>query len=166
MLPGHWGASVRASPDTNLKDTVTDVADRGAVRGPAQSHALSFAYLGAPSITSFRVASVACPDVAQKPRVFTFARLLEQALVPRVFRRVAKRGSIVVHRNYFLRQVQTLLKFAKSTSDPQIVVVLVDKASELKFRADKTTPPSDVGPLLPDVERPTGLYGRGAGVEK
>jgi hypothetical protein len=61
----------------------------------------------------------------------------------------------VVHRNYFVRQVQTLLKFAKSTSDPQIVVALVDKASELKSRADKTTPPSDVGPLPPDVERPT-----------
>jgi hypothetical protein len=76
-------------------------------------------------------------------------------LVPCVFRKVAKQGSIVVDRNYFVRQVQTLLKFAKTTSDPQIVVAVVDKAAELKSRADKTTPPPDVGPLPPDVERPT-----------
>jgi hypothetical protein len=73
----------------------------------------------------------------------------------RIFRRVAKRGSIVVDPNYFVRQVQTLIKFAKSTSDPKVVTALVDKAAELKSRADKTTPPSDVGPLPPDVERPT-----------
>jgi hypothetical protein len=60
----------------------------------------------------------------------------------------------VVNLNYFVRQIQTLLRLAKSTSDPQIVVALVDKAAELKSRADKTTPPSDVGPLPPDVERP------------
>jgi hypothetical protein len=74
-------------------------------------------------------------------------------LIAAFFSRVAKRGGIVVHRNYFVRQVQTLPKFAESTSDPQIVVALVDKASELKSRADETTPPSDVGPLPPDVER-------------
>jgi hypothetical protein len=61
----------------------------------------------------------------------------------------------VLSRNYFVRQVQTLLKFAKSTSDPKVVIALVDKASELKSQADKITPPSDVGPLPPDVERLT-----------
>jgi hypothetical protein len=50
----------------------------------------------------------------------------------------------VVSRNYFTRQVQTLLKFAKTTSAPKVVTALVDKAAELKSWADKTTPPSDV----------------------
>ena len=61
----------------------------------------------------------------------------------------------MVDRNYFVRQVQTLLKFAKSTSDPQIVTALVDKASELKSRADEALPTPDLSPLPPDVERPT-----------
>ena len=61
----------------------------------------------------------------------------------------------MVSRNYFTRQIDTLLKFAKTTSDPKVVTALVDKATELKSRADKTTPPSDVGPLPPDVECPT-----------
>jgi hypothetical protein len=61
----------------------------------------------------------------------------------------------VVDRNYFVRQVQTLLKFAKSTSDPQIVTALVDKASELKSRADEALPTPDLSPFPPDVERPT-----------
>lgn len=60
----------------------------------------------------------------------------------------------MVGRNYFVRQVQTLLEFAKTTSDPKVATALVDKATELKSRADKTTAPSDVGPLPPDVELP------------
>ena len=65
----------------------------------------------------------------------------------------------MVDRNYFVRQVQTLLKFAKSTSDPQIVTALVDKASELKSRADEALPTPDLSPLPPDVERPTLIVG-------
>lgn len=37
-----------------------------------------------------------------------------------------------------MRQVQTLLEFAKTTSDPKVATALVDKATELKSRADKT----------------------------
>ena len=76
-------------------------------------------------------------------------------MVPCVFRKAAKRGSIVVSRNYFTRQVETLLKFAKITSDPKVVVALVDKASELKSQADEALPTPDLSPLPPDVERPT-----------
>ena len=75
-------------------------------------------------------------------------------MVPRVFGRVAKRGSIVVSRNYFTRQVATLLKFAKTTSDPKIVIALVDKVSELKSQADEALPMPDLSPLPPDVECP------------
>lgn len=59
----------------------------------------------------------------------------------------------MVSRNYFTRQVVTLLKFAKSTSDPKVVTALVDKAIELKSQADETTaPPSDRSPRAPDME--------------
>jgi hypothetical protein len=60
----------------------------------------------------------------------------------------------VVSRNYFTRQVATLLKFAKTTSDPKIVIALVDKVSELKSHADEALPMPDLSPLSPDVERP------------
>jgi hypothetical protein len=73
---------------------------------------------------------------------------------PRLWQ-VAKRGSIVASRNYFARQVATLLKLAKTTSDPKVVIALVDKASELKSQADEALPTPDLSPLPPDVEYPT-----------
>jgi hypothetical protein len=60
--------------------------------------------------------------------------------------------AIVVSRNYFARQAQTLVKFAQSTSDPQVVAALVEKAAELKSHADATAPPPDQSPHAPDVE--------------
>jgi hypothetical protein len=72
----------------------------------------------------------------------------------------------VVSRNYFTRQVETLLKFAftrqvetllkfaKTSSDPKVVTTLVDEASELKSQADEALPTPDLSPLPPDVERP------------
>jgi hypothetical protein len=63
-------------------------------------------------------------------------------------------GTIVVRRQYFARQAATLLKFARSTSDPQVVAALVDKAAELKSHVDETVPPPDPSPHAPDVERP------------
>jgi hypothetical protein len=58
----------------------------------------------------------------------------------------------VVGRNYFTRQAATLLKFAKSTSDPRLAAALVEKASNLKSQSDETGPP-DLSPQAPDVER-------------
>jgi hypothetical protein len=60
----------------------------------------------------------------------------------------------VVGRNYFTRQATILLKFAKSTSDPQLAAALIEKAADLKSRVDETMPPPDAGPQAPDVERP------------
>jgi hypothetical protein len=57
----------------------------------------------------------------------------------------------MVGRNYFTRQAATLLKFARSSSDPQMVAALVEKAAELKSHLDQTPDPS---PHPPDVERP------------
>jgi hypothetical protein len=68
----------------------------------------------------------------------------------------AIRGSSVVGRQYFTRQATTLLKFAQSTNDPQLVAALVDKANELKSQADETMPPPfDRSPRAPDVEPST-----------
>jgi hypothetical protein len=60
--------------------------------------------------------------------------------------------AIVVSRNYFARQALTLVKFAQSTSDPQVVAALVEKAAELKSHADATAPTPDQSPHAPDVE--------------
>jgi hypothetical protein len=63
----------------------------------------------------------------------------------------ALRGSRVVGRSYFTRQAMTLLKFAKSTNNPDLAAVLIEKAADLKSQIDETMPP-DPSPLAPDVE--------------
>jgi hypothetical protein len=63
-------------------------------------------------------------------------------------------GNIVLGRNYFARQAQTLLKFAKSTSDPKLAAALVEKAADLKSRIDESGEP-DASPKAPGVERPS-----------
>ena len=57
----------------------------------------------------------------------------------------------VVGRNYFTRQATTLLKSAKSTNNPELAAVLIEKAADLKSQVDETMP-SDPSPLAPDVE--------------
>jgi hypothetical protein len=57
----------------------------------------------------------------------------------------------VVGRSYFARQATTLLKFAKSTNNPELAAVLIEKAADLKSQVDETMPP-DPSPLAPDVE--------------
>jgi hypothetical protein len=61
-------------------------------------------------------------------------------------------GNAVISRNYFTRQATTLLKFAQSTSDPNVVAGLVEKAADLKSRVDETSPPPDQGSRAPDIE--------------
>jgi len=58
----------------------------------------------------------------------------------------------VIDRAYFVRQIQTLLTFAKSTSDPAFAAFLLDKAVNLKSQAEKAPPARDLGPRPPDVE--------------
>jgi hypothetical protein len=52
-------------------------------------------------------------------------------------------------RTYFIRQAATLLKFAQSTSDPNVAAGLVEKAADLKSRIDETTRPADQSPEAP-----------------
>ena len=57
----------------------------------------------------------------------------------------------MVDRNYFTRQVKTLLNFAHSTSNPKLAAVLVEKAAALKTQRDEASPPRDLSPRAPDV---------------
>jgi len=60
----------------------------------------------------------------------------------------------VIGRDYFTRQAATLLKLAKSTHDPNLAAVLIDKAADLKSQVDESDLPDDPVPLAPDVEQP------------
>jgi hypothetical protein len=60
----------------------------------------------------------------------------------------------VIGRPYLRRQAKTLLEFAKSTRDPRLAAVLVEKAADLTAKVDETIAAPDVTPLAPDVEPP------------
>ena len=53
-------------------------------------------------------------------------------------------------RAYFTRQAATLLRWAKSISDPEAAAVLAAKAADLSSQAAE--PSEDVGPRAADVE--------------
>jgi hypothetical protein len=60
----------------------------------------------------------------------------------------------MIGRDYFVRQAGTLLKFAKTTKDPNVAAGLVEKAADLKSQVDETRRP-DPSPQAPDVEPTT-----------
>ena len=90
--------------------------------------------------------------MAQKPLRFTFEHYLERIGRRLRLGNLGTQGNIMVGRNYFKRQAATLLKFARSTSDPQVVAALVEKASDLRSQVDETTPAPDLSPRAPDIE--------------
>jgi hypothetical protein len=53
---------------------------------------------------------------------------------------------------YIMRQITTLLKFARTTTDPKIAAAVVEKATNLQNRAEETMPRLDLGPRAPDIE--------------
>ena len=57
----------------------------------------------------------------------------------------------MIGRLYFVRQASTLLKFAKSTANPELSAVLIEKAAELKSRVDEAGS-EDRSLRAPDVE--------------
>jgi hypothetical protein len=61
-------------------------------------------------------------------------------------------GVVVIGRLYFARQAKTLLAYAKSTQDPNLAAVLVEKAADLTSRFDEAQPPRDIQARAPDVE--------------
>jgi phospholipase C len=60
---------------------------------------------------------------------------------------------MMVGRTYFTRQATTILKFARSTANPEFAAMLVEKAADLKSQFD-ASPPPDRSPRAPDVEPP------------
>jgi hypothetical protein len=52
---------------------------------------------------------------------------------------------------YFARQAKTLLRYAKSTSNPELAASLVERAARLKAQIDADRRPSP-SPHPPDVE--------------
>lgn len=100
---------------------------------------------------SFRLVNAPCP-VRQK---FTFVQFPRNKIPP--FRvllsgRAIAGKEIVASRRYIMRQVATLLKFAKETADPKMAAALIEKAERLKAQVDDTMPPPDWSLRAPDVE--------------
>jgi len=60
---------------------------------------------------------------------------------------------VVLGRNYFMWRAATLLKLAKSISDPNVAGALVERAADLQSQLDQANPP-DKSPRAPDVEFP------------
>jgi hypothetical protein len=61
-------------------------------------------------------------------------------------------GEIVPGRNYFVRQATTLIKFARSTKDPQLAAALIEKAADLKSQVDETSAGDEATPQAPDAQ--------------
>jgi hypothetical protein len=57
----------------------------------------------------------------------------------------------VLGRLYFARQATTLLRYAKSTSNPELAATLIERAADLKAQIDAVERPFPT-PLAPDVE--------------
>lgn len=56
-------------------------------------------------------------------------------------------------RTYFTRQAASLLRFARSTSNPELAALLVQKAADMGSQAEPQPRPSqDKSPQPPDVE--------------
>jgi hypothetical protein len=61
----------------------------------------------------------------------------------------------VISRRYLRRQASTLIKFARSTNNPELSAVLVVRAANLNLQMEETTPAPDASLQAPDVEPPS-----------
>ena len=60
----------------------------------------------------------------------------------------------MISRRYLQRQASTLINFAKSTNNPELAAVLVEKAANLTSQVERMPPP-DASLRAPDVEPST-----------
>lgn len=58
----------------------------------------------------------------------------------------------MVGREYLTRQATTLLKFARTVTDPNVAAGLVEKAADLKSQVDDSSR-ADRNPQVPDPDR-------------
>lgn len=54
--------------------------------------------------------------------------------------------TIVIGRDYFTRQVETLLQLANSANDAEVVASLIEKAADLKALVEELGAAPDPGP--------------------
>ena len=60
----------------------------------------------------------------------------------------------MIGRGYFVRQAATLLRFARTTTDPKVAAGLVEKAADLRSQVDEASALPDLSSRAPDVEPP------------
>jgi hypothetical protein len=62
--------------------------------------------------------------------------------------------TVVIGRDYFARQAETLLKLAEVTTDPQVAASLIERAANLKAIVEElgAAPDPGPGPQEPEVE--------------
>ncbi|TMJ21113.1 MAG: hypothetical protein E6G93_11265 [Alphaproteobacteria bacterium] len=58
----------------------------------------------------------------------------------------------MISKRYLVRQARALISFAKSTHNPELAAVLVERAADLKDQIDGKMPAPDPDPQAPDVE--------------
>ena len=89
------------------------------------------------------------------PEQFLILELGTDRLLARVASDVSAeenwRSVKVLGRLYFTRQATTLLRFAKSTSNPELAAILIERAANLKAQIDAVDRPS-LSLQAPDVE--------------
>ena len=96
--------------------------------------------------------------------MFTFVHLIgTNPWFPRHFLRWSGGKITVIGKLYFVRQAATLLKFAKSTANPELSAVLIEKAVELKSRVDGEASEKE-SLRAPDVEPEAGSRFGGSAV--
>jgi hypothetical protein len=61
-------------------------------------------------------------------------------------------GKAVISRRYLARQARALIEFAKSTTNPKLAAVMVERAADFKEKADEKMPAPDPNPQASDVE--------------
>lgn len=58
----------------------------------------------------------------------------------------------MISKRYLMRQARALVSFAKSTNNPELAAVLVERAADLKDQLDEKKASVDPSLQAPDVE--------------
>ena len=58
----------------------------------------------------------------------------------------------MISKRYLMRQARALISFAKSTNNPELAAVLVERAADLKDQLDEKMPSADPSLRAPDIE--------------
>jgi hypothetical protein len=59
---------------------------------------------------------------------------------------------VIIGRDYFARQAEILLNFAKATKDPKVAAGLIEKAADLNLQVDEPGARPGPSPSAPGVQ--------------